>query len=56
MRDYRQCTECGTTKTERVDIDTHTDQVEEVRICDECDTQYANLWTLEVQRTWTGPR
>jgi len=56
MRDYRQCTECGTTDTKRVYIDSHTDQIEEVRICEACDTQYTNLWTLEVQRTWTEPR
>jgi len=56
MRDYRQCTECLSTKTKRVCTDTHTDQIEEVRICEECDTQYSNLWTLEVQRTWAGSR
>lgn len=56
MRDYRQCTECRTTDTERVYIDTHTDEIEEVRICDECDTQYTNVWMLEVQRTDEVPQ
>ena len=50
MRDYRQCTECRTTDTERVFIDTQRDQIEEVRIC-ECGTQYTNVWMFEVQRT-----
>jgi len=51
MRSYKQCTECRATNTDRVFIDTHTDQIEEVRVCDECGAQYSNVFYLEVQRT-----
>jgi len=46
MRSRRQCPECRTTDTERVHTEWGQDMVEEVRICDQCRSQYTNKYEL----------
>lgn len=37
-----KCPECGSLNTERVHVEWFAHTVEEVRICNECPTQYTN--------------
>jgi hypothetical protein len=46
MTDRRQCPECDSFNTERVQIGWRTDLVEEIRICNECPTQFTNSFDL----------
>jgi protein-arginine kinase activator protein McsA len=40
MFERKQCPECGDWNTERVHVEWLSDVVEEVRICEDCPTQY----------------
>jgi protein-arginine kinase activator protein McsA len=45
-----ECPECGSRDTERVHTEWMSDMVEEVRVCNDCPTQYTNQYDLFDQR------
>ena len=45
------CSECGSFDTKRVHTEWFSDMVEEVRICNECPTQFTNCYSLFEKRT-----
>lgn len=47
----RDCTECGSFDTERVHVEWYSDMIEEVRICNECPTQFTNKFSLFEKET-----
>jgi len=49
MNGRHYCPECDTLDTEQVFTDFHTDVVKEVRICNSCEIQYTNTYTLEIK-------
>jgi len=51
MKDRSQCPDCGGYDTERVHTEWMTDMLEEVRICNDCPTQYTNSFDLFDKRT-----
>lgn len=51
MQERKECTECGTYDTERVHTECYSDMIEEVRICNECPTQFTNKYRLFEQET-----
>lgn len=46
MSNPRYCTECGSTDTERVHTEHYRDLIEEIRICNECPTQFTNKFSF----------
>lgn len=40
MTDHRNCPECGSADTERVSQTRTADTIEEIRICNDCPTNY----------------
>lgn len=44
---YRvECPDCGSHDTEQVHVEWMTEMAEEVRICDDCKSQYTNSYNL----------
>jgi protein-arginine kinase activator protein McsA len=46
MNQRYQCPECDRMDSERVHTEWYTDMVEEVRICNNCPTQFTNRYSL----------
>jgi len=46
MSDKNRCTECDGFNTERVHTEWFTDMMEEIRICNDCPTQYTNKYNI----------
>jgi len=44
MSDPKQCPNCGSYNTERVHVEWYTYEVEEVRICNDCPTEYTLIY------------
>ena len=42
----QDCSECGSFDTERVNVEWHSDMVEETRICNECPSEFTNRFEL----------
>lgn len=51
MSGRSDCSECGSFDTERVHVEWYTDMIEEVRICNECPTQFTNKFSLFEKET-----
>lgn len=51
MMEHRRCPDCDSTDTERVHTEWHTDMLEEIRICNDCPTQFTNRYDLFAQDT-----